>query len=132
MRWREPSLIPSAKKNIGTVNKTDKSKALKMDKSSSNISDKGKSLEKSRYTQINETEDTLKTVNKSRSNSSAILSGKSTIIEKPSEIVIRKDNWSLSTMSGHGKSLSSVTPDQQHIPRKNKWKKTSDTSITGK
>ena len=35
-------------------------------------------------------------------------------------------------MSGHGKSLSSVTPDQQRIPLNNKRKKTSDTSITGK
>ena len=35
-------------------------------------------------------------------------------------------------MSGNGESLSSVTPDKQRIPRKNKIKKTSDTSIKGK
>ena len=35
-------------------------------------------------------------------------------------------------MSVHGEILSSVTPDQQRIPRKNKIKKNSDTSITGK
>ena len=35
-------------------------------------------------------------------------------------------------MSGHEKSVSSVTPDKQHIPRKNKIKKTSETLITGK
>ena len=32
----------------------------------------------------------------------------------------------------HGESVSSVTPDQQRIPRKNKTKKTSYTSIKGK
>ena len=35
-------------------------------------------------------------------------------------------------MSGHGESLSSVTPDKQRITRKNKRKKTSDTFINGK
>ena len=35
-------------------------------------------------------------------------------------------------MSGHGESLSSVTPDQQRIPRKNIIKKPLDTPITGK
>ena len=32
-------------------------------------------------------------------------------------------------MYGHGESLSSVTPDQQRIPCKNKRKKTSDSLI---
>ena len=35
-------------------------------------------------------------------------------------------------MSGYGEILSSVTPDQQHIPHKNKKKKTSETYITRK
>ena len=35
-------------------------------------------------------------------------------------------------MSEHGESLSSVTPNQQSIPCKNKIQKTSDTSIAGK
>ena len=35
-------------------------------------------------------------------------------------------------MSGHGEILSSVTPDQKHILRKNKVKKTSDTLIMRK
>ena len=35
-------------------------------------------------------------------------------------------------MSGHGDIVSSVTPDKQRIPCKNKINKTSDTSITGK
>ena len=35
-------------------------------------------------------------------------------------------------MSGHGESLSTVTTDQQHIPYKNKRKKTSDNLITTK
>ena len=35
-------------------------------------------------------------------------------------------------MSGHGESVSIVTPDKQRIPRNNKRKKTTDTLITGK
>ena len=48
------------------------------------------------------------------------MSNKSNRIEKPSEIDICKDNLSASVLSGNGETLSSVTPDQQHIPRKNK------------
>ena len=51
---KESITPPIAKKNIDTVNKTDKSKASKRKKdksSSSNKSDKGKSLDKSRSTQ---------------------------------------------------------------------------------
>ena len=58
------------------------------------------------------------------------LSEISTKIEKPSEIDIRNDNLSVYVLSGHRESLSSVTPDQQNIPCKNKRKKTSDTLIT--
>ena len=83
-------------------------------------------------TQRNETEDTVKTVNKSRYISSASLSGKSTKIENPKEIDISKYSSSLSGMSGHGESLSSVTPDKQCIARNNKIKKNSDTLITRK
>ena len=54
---------------------------------------------------------------------SASLSDKSTKIEKPKERDIRKDNSSLSGMSGHGKSLSIVKTDKQRIPSKNKGKK---------
>ena len=69
-------------------------------------------------------------MNKSKSISSASLSGKSTKIEKPSEIDISKYHSSLSVLYVHGESLSSVTPDQKRIPCKNKRKKNSDTSIT--
>ena len=55
-----------------------------------------------------------------------------TKIEKPSEIDIRNGKLSISVLSGYGESLSSVTPDQQHIPYNNKRKKTSDTLITKK
>ena len=77
-------------------------------------------MDKSSSTQRTETEDAVKLVNKSRSVSSASLSDKSTKMEKPKEIDIRKDNSSLSGMSGYGESLSSATLDQQRIPRKNK------------
>ena len=55
-------------------------------------SDKSKSLDESRSTQITETEDTVKSLNKSMSISSASLSVKSTKIENPKEIDIRKYN----------------------------------------
>ena len=77
---------------------------------------------KSRFTQRTETEDTVKKVNKSRSILSIILSEKNTKIEKPKEIDISKDNSGIFGMSGHGDILSSVTPDQKHIPRKDKVK----------
>ena len=122
---------PISKKNIDKVNKTEKSQASKkIDTSSSTESEKGKSLDKSRSTQRTETEDTVKTVNKSRSISSTSLSGKSTKIDKPSEIDISKYNSSISVLYVHGENLSSVTPDQQLIHCKNKRKKTSDASIT--
>ena len=66
---------PIAKNKIDTVNETDKPQASKSkkDKSTSNESDKGSSLDKSRSldkpssTQITETEDKLRTINKPRS-----------------------------------------------------------------
>ena len=48
------------------------------------------------------------------------LSNKSFHMEKPSEIITDKDNKYVSDLSRQGESLSSVTPDQQRIPRKNK------------
>ena len=81
---KESITPPIAKNNIDTVNKIEKSQASKrkIDRSSSNKSDKCKSLDKSRSTQRTETEDTVKTLNKSRYISSASLSEKSTKIEK--------------------------------------------------
>ena len=101
------------------VNKTEKSKSSNkiVDTPRSNKTDKVKSIDKSRCTQITDTENT---VNKSRSIPRTNLSNKSTRIEKPSEIDIHRDNLSVSVLSGHGEILSSVTPDQQNIPRKNK------------
>ena len=68
-------------------------------------------MDKLRSNQRAEKEDTIKTVNISRSILSDSLSGKSTKIEKPLEIDISKDSSSFSGMSGHVESLSSVTPD---------------------
>ena len=95
----------------------------------SNISNKGKPLDKSRSTQRTETEDTVKPVNKSRSISSASLYVKINKIEKPKEIDISKENSIISGMSVHGESLSSITPDKRRITRNNKRKKTPDTLI---
>ena len=123
-----------AKHNIYTVNKTEKSQAPKgkIYRFSSNKYDKGKSLDKSRSTKITWTEYTLKSVNKSRSISSDSSFEKSTKIEKNKEIDISKYNSSLYGMSGHGESLSSITPYQKRITSKNKRKKTSESSITKK
>ena len=84
------------------------------------------------YTQRTETEDTVKSVNKPSSISSASLSDISNKIENPKGIDIRKENSSISGMYGHGGSVSSVTPDKQCITCKNKRNKTSDISIKEK
>ena len=79
---KESITPPIAKNNIEKFNKTNKPQASKIiqDKYISNKSDKGKSLDKSRSTQRTETEDTVKSVNKSRSISWYFLSEKSTKI----------------------------------------------------
>ena len=77
-------------------------------------------------------ENTANKVNISRTISRTRLSNKSTRIEKPSEIYVCNDNLSLSVLSRHGESLSSVTPDQQRITCNNNKKKTSDTLIMRK
>ena len=79
---KEAITTPISKEKIDIVNKTDKSQASnkKVDTSSRNKSDKGKSLDKSRSTKINYTEKTVNTVNKSRSISRASLSNKITRI----------------------------------------------------
>ena len=87
------------------------------------------SLDKSRSTKITETEDTVKTLNKSRYISSASFYDKITIKQNPKEIDISKDNPSLSSIFGHGASVSSESPDKQRITCKNKIKNPSDTSV---
>ena len=89
-------------------------------------------MDKSKSTQITETENAVNKENKSRYISSTSLYEKSTKIEKPPEIHISKDNLSIYVLSGHGESVSSVASYQQHIPRNNKRKKNSDTLISGK
>ena len=83
---KESRTTPIAKKNIDTFNKTDKSQASNttIDTPSRNKSDKGRSLDKSRSTQISDTENTLNTVNKSRSISRTCLCNKITRILKTS------------------------------------------------
>ena len=56
----------------------------------------------SRSTEANEKEVTVKLVNKLRYIPLSRLSHKSTKIEKPKEIYIRKDNSGLSSMNGNG------------------------------
>ena len=89
-------------------------------------------MDRSRSTQRTDTENTVNKEDKSRSISKIILSQKITRIEKTSEIDISNDDLSISVLSVHRESLSNVTPYQQHIPRNNKIKKTSDTLITTK
>ena len=89
-------------------------------------------MDKSRSTQVTESEDTINTLNKSRSISSASFSGKITKIEKPKEIDISKDNSSLSLLSRHGASVSSESRDKQRIPCRNKVNNTPDTFIKAK
>ena len=88
-------------------------------------------MDKSRSNKITEIENTVNKESKSRYISPTSSSRKSTKVEKPSEIDISKDNLSISVLSGHRESGSSVTSYQQHIPRKNKRKKTSENLIAG-
>ena len=71
-------------------------------------------------------------MDKSRSIPRSDYSTKSTRIEKPSELHIHKNSLSFTGLSGKVESLSSETPDTLRIPRKNKIKKTPDTSIIRK
>ena len=121
----------SSEKKIDIFNKTEKPQAPNktVDITISNKTDKVKSIDKSRYTQRTDTENT---VNKSGFISRPNLSNKSTIIKKPSEIDMCKDNLSVSVLSGHGEILSGVTPDQQRIPQKNKVNKNSHNLIIRK
>ena len=58
-----------------------------------------------------ETEDTVKTL-KTRSISSSSLSDKSTKIEQPKRINVRSDSPSVSSISIHGASIMTVSPDK--------------------
>ena len=53
-------------------------------------------------------------------------------MEELSKIYMHRDNLSDSVFPGHGNFLSIVTPYILCIPRKNKRKKTPDTSIVRK
>ena len=130
MTWEKPNLVkesntpPIAKTKIGTVNETDKPHVSKgkRDKSSSNESDKVRSLDKSsslyksRSTQGTETEDIVKTLAKSRSISSASFFDKITKIENPKEIKYRKDYRSDSCNRGEAHVRSNKM-------RARKWEK---------
>ena len=61
---------------------------------------------------------TVNKENKSRSISTTSLSGKSTKIEKPSEIDIRNEDLSISVLYGNRESVSSVNSYQQCTPSK--------------
>ena len=60
------------------------------------------------------------------------LSNKSTRIETPTEIDSLKENENVSLLSGYGDDLASVTLDNIYITRKNKRKKTPETSVIAK
>ena len=77
--------------------------------------DKSRLLDKSRVYKRTYIEDTVKTLNKSRSISSAILSDKSINIEHSKEINVRSDSPSLSIMSKPGASITTVSPDKERI-----------------
>ena len=84
--------------------------------------DKSRSLDKSRSSQRTETEDIVKTINKSGSIWSAIFYDKITNIEQPKEIDIRKDSQSISGMYGPGASVTTKFPDKQRITCRDKKK----------
>ena len=138
MWWRNPSLIVRRKivyainetekpqefkgkiNKFDTINEADKPQAYqsKKYKSISNESNKGISLDKSRLldksrpSQITESEDTVKTLKKSRFISSASLSDNSITIEQSKERNVRSNSPSLSIMSRPGSSIMTVSPDK--------------------
>ena len=80
-------------------------------------------MDNSRASERTETEDTVKPLNKTRSISSASLSDKSTKKQQPKEIKFRNDKYisdtpSVSSISIHGASKTTVSPDKELIPRK--------------
>ena len=83
--WNKPSLPPLQKIELTQSTKQTNHNNIKVkkDKSIRNESDKSRSLDKSKSTQRTETEDTVKTLNKSESISLAIFSDKSIKIENP-------------------------------------------------
>ena len=91
-----------------------------VDVSKGNKTDTVKTIDKSSPTQRTDKENTFNKVNKSGYNSRTSLSNKITKIEKLSEIDISNDDLSISVLSGYWEILSSITPYQQRIPRKNK------------
>ena len=97
---------------------------------------KSSSSDKSRSSSITETEDTVEPQNKTRSISSASLYDKDTKEQQPKERMIRNeklrsDNTSVSSMSVHASSITTVSPEKHRIHWKNKNKKLSENLITG-
>ena len=85
--------------------------------------DKLSSLENSSSSTTTETYDIVNLLNKTRSISSAILSDKDTKNQQPKEIKFRNDKLrsdtpSVSIMSLHGASITTVSPDKYPIPCK--------------
>ena len=106
----------------------------KKDKSISNESDKGtalnksSSLDNSRPSERTETEDTVKTLNKTRSISSASLSDKNTKKQQPKEIKfrnykLRSDSPSALSMYLHGEIIKNVSTEKDCITCKGKKRK---------
>ena len=86
--------------------------------------DKLTSLDKSRSYSRTETEDTVTPDTKKRSISSASSDDKNIKEQQPTEIRFRKnklisDNQSVSSMSIHGASITTVSPDRERTPRNN-------------
>ena len=73
-----------------------------------------------------------KTIKKTRYISSASLFDKSNKIEQPKEINVISDSPSVSGISRHVSSITTVSPDKERIPCKIKRKKMPDILIKGK
>ena len=98
---------------------------------------KSSSLDNSRASERTETEDTLKIINKTKPISSASLFDKRTKKQQPKEIKLRNEKFrsdtpSVSSMSIHDASITTVLTDKKRIPRKIKKKKISEILIKGK
>ena len=131
-------LIPTIKDTVKDVIsnfKTDQQEASQTENENPISNDSEKYMALNKFTSLDksgssfrtETIDTLKPQTKTRSISSASLYDKDTKEQQPKVIMIRNktiisDNQSVSSMSVHGGSTSTISPDGDYISRKNFFK----------
>ena len=114
-------VIINIKTDKPQASKTKKDRYIRNESSKGMALNKSSSLDNSGSYETTQTKGTVKTLNRTRSISSYILSDKNTKKQQPEEIKVRnnklrKDAPSVLRMFVHGASITTVSPDKQHIP----------------